>query len=190
MIKLRRLASLIVCGCLAWTVPAAADAVTDWNAIALPAVAAGRPGPGPSGILDLALVQAAVHDAVQAIDGRFQPYHVKISGASGSPAAAAAAAAYNVLVGFYPSQAGSLTTTYQTYLSSNNLVNDPGLAVGKVVADGILPLRRLDPNPSLQAARTRANGAPQSRSLGHHPGHHRLLRQWRLLGSAHSSLSR
>ena len=145
MIKLRRLASLIVCGCLVWTVPAAADAVADWNATAVAAVTLGRPG-GP-GAVDMALVQAAVHDAVQAIEGRFQPYHVKISGAPGSPAAAVAAAAYGVLVGCYPAQASSLTTTYQSYLTSNNLVNDPGLAVGKLVADTILPLRRVDPSP-------------------------------------------
>ena len=125
--------------------PAIADVVTDWNAIAVPAVQAGRPG--PIGIVDLALVHAAVHDAVQAIEGRFQPYHVKISGASGSPAAAAAAAAYGVLIGFYPGQAGVLTPTYQVYLTGNNLVNDPGLAVGQLVAGGILPLRRLDPSP-------------------------------------------
>ena len=123
-----------------------ADAVTDWNAIAVPAVA-GRTCPGPIGIVDLALVHAAVHDAVQAIEGRFQPYHVKISGAAGSPAAAAAAAAYGVLIGFYPGQAGVLTPAYQAYLSGNNLVNDPGLAVGQIVAAAILPLRRLDPSP-------------------------------------------
>ena len=38
MIKLRRLAGLVVCGYLAWTVPVAADAVADWNAIAVAAV--------------------------------------------------------------------------------------------------------------------------------------------------------
>ena len=146
MIKLRRLAGLILCGCLSWAAePANADAVTDWNAIAVSAVASGRPG--PIGIVDLALVHAAVHDAVQAIEGRFQPYHVKISGAPGSPAAAAAAAAYGVLIGFYPGQAGVLTPAYQAYLSGNNLVNDPGLAVGQIVAAAILPLRRLDPSP-------------------------------------------
>ena len=63
MIKLRRLASLVVCGSLAWTVPVAADAVADWNATAVAAVTLGRPG-GP-GALDMALVQAAVHDAVE-----------------------------------------------------------------------------------------------------------------------------
>ena len=44
---------------------ASASAVTDWNEIAASAVAAGRPG--PIGQMDLALVQVAVHDAIQAI---------------------------------------------------------------------------------------------------------------------------
>jgi hypothetical protein len=148
MLKPTKLIGLILGGYLAWTVPVAADAVSDWNVIAVAAVSTGRPG-APGGV-DLALIQAAVHDAVQAIDGRFQPYYVKISGAPGSPAAAAAAAAYGVLVGCYPAQASSLTMTYQNYLTSNNLVNDPGLAVGKLVADTILPLRRADPNPPPQ----------------------------------------
>jgi hypothetical protein len=69
-----------------------ADAVTHWNAIAASAVTTGRAG--PVGALDLALVQAAVNDAVQSIEGRFEPYKVTIDGAAGSPSAAAAAAAH------------------------------------------------------------------------------------------------
>ena len=122
-----------------------ADAVTDWNAITIPAVAAGRPG--PVGLLDIALVQAAVHDAVQAIDRRFEPYKVEVPGADGSRSAAAAAAAYHVLVGFYPMQAGTLTPIYEDYLAAHGLVGDPGLAVGQQVAAAFLPLRRNPPTP-------------------------------------------
>ena len=94
---------------------ASADAVADWNAIAVQAtVTAARPG--PSGVLDIAMVQAAVYDAVQAIEKRFEPYHVEIPGASGSPEAAAAKAAHDVLVNRFPAQAASLDTTYQQYL--------------------------------------------------------------------------
>ena len=56
-----------------------ADAVLDWNAIAAHTIfAAGRPG--PSTVLDLAVVQATVHDAMQASDKRFEPYATEISG--------------------------------------------------------------------------------------------------------------
>ena len=76
--------ALIACGILGIFGAGAlahADAVTDWNAITLDAVTAGRPG--PIGMVDVALVQAAVHDAVQALDRRYEPYHVEIRGARG-----------------------------------------------------------------------------------------------------------
>ncbi len=77
-----------MCGCLNWAGPAwAVDAVVYWNEITVAAVTVGRAGPISS--LDIALVQAAVYDAVQAIDRKFKPYHVTVPGASGSPAAAA-----------------------------------------------------------------------------------------------------
>ena len=125
--------------------PAHADAVVDWNEIAQPAIAAGRPG--PIGAMDSALVQIAVHDAVQAIDKRFEPYHVEVKGAHGSRSAAAAAAAHGVLVGMYPAQAATLDATYFNYLAAHGLTGDPGLLVGEKVAAGILPLRRTDPVP-------------------------------------------
>ena len=72
---------------------------------------AGRPGPTIG--LDIAMVQAAVYDAVQAIEKRYEPYYVEIPGASGSPVAAAAKAAHDVLVNRFPAQAASLDMTYQ-----------------------------------------------------------------------------
>src|SRR5689334_20500671 len=89
---------------------AAPDAATVWNNIAVQAlVAASPPRPAPIPFLDMAVVQVAVHDAVQAIDRRFAPYHVTFpNGATGSRDAAAARAAHDVLVAILPSQAASL----------------------------------------------------------------------------------
>src|SRR5438876_12266740 len=99
MTRLQRLTGLIVCGYLSWVGSARANAVAGWNAIAAQAIiATSVPRPGPSNILDMATVQVAVYEAVEAIDGRFRPYHLAIPGASGSPAAAAAKAAHDVLV--------------------------------------------------------------------------------------------
>ncbi len=132
-----------------------ADAVTDWNAITAQAYAtsltAGRPG--TVGVIDFAMVHAAVHDAVQAIDKRFKPYHVTIPGASGSPVAAAAKAAHAVLLNLFPAQADFLNTQYTGYLTSQGLsATDPGVTVGQQAAAGILALRandgRFPPNPS------------------------------------------
>ena len=44
MTMLQRLAGLTLLGLLTVSGPVYADAVTDWNAIAQPAIAAGRPG--------------------------------------------------------------------------------------------------------------------------------------------------
>jgi hypothetical protein len=145
MTRLRGLLAASVCAFVSWAGPVAADAVTDWNEITMTAVAAGRPG--PVGSLDTALVQIAVHDAVQAIERRFEPYHMEVRGAKGSRSAAVAAAAHDVLVGMYPAQAATLDATYHNYLANNGLTDDPGLTVGQKVAAGILPLRRLAPEP-------------------------------------------
>src|SRR2546428_12931843 len=105
-----------------------ADAVVDWNVIASQTIFAvgGSPRPGGSAGLDFATVNAAIYDAVEAFDGRFEPYAVSIPGASGSPAAATAKAAHDVLVNRFPSQAGSLDTAYHAYLASHGLTrNDP-----------------------------------------------------------------
>jgi hypothetical protein len=134
---------VIACGILAWAGPVSADAVTDWNEIAQGAIATGRPG--PVGTLDSALVQIAVHDAVQAIERRFEPYHVEIKGAKGKKSAAVAAAAHDVLVALYPAQATSLDMAYYNYLAQKGLGDDPGLLVGQKAAAGILPLYRAAP---------------------------------------------
>ncbi|HSC15542.1 MAG TPA: hypothetical protein VLI71_10520, partial [Gammaproteobacteria bacterium] len=59
--------------CLAagsWTAPASANVVTEWNALAWTCPPA-RLGPGA--IMDVGvLAQAAVHDAVQAIEKRYE----------------------------------------------------------------------------------------------------------------------
>src|SRR5215510_7452419 len=129
---------------LATPASVSADVVTDWNVIALQAiVSAARPG--PTGVLDIAMVQAAVYDAVQAIERRYEPYYVEIKGASGSPEAAAAKAAHDVLVNRFPAQAAALDTAYQQYLSDRGLAaNDPGVEVGATAAAGIIRLRACD----------------------------------------------
>lgn len=125
---------------------AKADAVADWNAIAVQAVlTAGTARPGPSGALDVAVMHAAIYDAVQAIEKDYQPYYVDIPVATGSPIAATAKAAHDVLVNRFPAQAAALDVTYTNYLIANGiLVTDPGIAVGATAAAGIIALRACD----------------------------------------------
>jgi hypothetical protein len=104
MVRSISVALVLTLTCFAWTPPVHADVVTDWNAITLRCVQ-GAPGipanrTGPVGLLDVAIVQAAVHDAVQAIEGQYEAYRYTAPG-SGSKSAAVAAASYGVLAGLY-----------------------------------------------------------------------------------------
>src|SRR6185503_6630006 len=108
--------------------------------------------PGPSAVLDFAVVQAAVHDAVQAYDKRFEPYATEISGASGSATAAIAKATRDILVNRFPAQATNVNTAYTNYLATNGLAaDDPGVSVGAAAAAGMIALQTGDgafPNPA------------------------------------------
>src|SRR5262249_13004358 len=120
------------------------DAATDWNAIAVQTLAP-APRPGQVLFLDMAIVQVAVHDAIQAIDRRYAPSHVHLPKPSGSPETAAAKAAHDVLVAILPGQAATLDTTYHDYFAAHGLAeNDPGVHAGELAAAGILALRAND----------------------------------------------
>jgi hypothetical protein len=134
-----------------------ADAVTDWNAIALPIIVnapcpsapcASPPAhPGATSLLDSAMVQVAVYDAVESITGRFRTYALHVPGASGSTTAAVAKAAHDVLVNRFPfpDVVASLDATYHNYLASHFLAeDDPGVAVGAQAAAAIIALRAND----------------------------------------------
>ena len=107
-----------------------ADAVADWNLIAIQRIAEANPAhPPPVTFIDMAIVQAAIYDAVQAIERHYKPYHVEIEGASGSPAAATAKAARDVLVNLFPDQTPTIDNIYNQYLKDHSLSPaDPGVA--------------------------------------------------------------
>ena len=87
-------------------------------------------------------MHAAMHDAVQAIEHRFEPYHATPpSTGTESRAAAAAAAAHDVLVVVCPSAVATLDAAFKPYKDGL----DPGLAVGSAAAAAMLPLRRPTP---------------------------------------------
>ena len=145
---------------------ARANVVTDWNDYAMQAVAiaqgatACRPGapvptaprPGPVSTIDLAMVHLAMHDGVQAIERRYEPYGPPIWGASGSRVAAGAKAARDVLVALFPLQAVCLDVRYHDYLAANGVPeDDPGVDAGRRAAAGIIALRTGDgrfPSPA------------------------------------------
>ena len=150
-------------GVLGWSDIARADAVTDWHQIATDTLCSGpttppRFGP-PSGIVDLAIVQIAVHDAVQSIGGKYKPYVGAIPDAKGSPEAAAAKAAHDVLASFYGPKSTELGTIYKAYLTSKGLKeDDPGVAVGAKAAAAAIA-NRADDGRIVAAAPTSFVGA-------------------------------
>src|SRR5262245_20876615 len=119
--------------------PAKADAVSDWNVIAIQRIAAATPAhAAPVTVVELAMVHVAIYDAVQAIEQTHKPYHVEIPGASGSPSAAAAKAARDVLVSLLPTQTATIDGIYNQYLIDKGLSDiDAGIAVGATAAAGI-----------------------------------------------------
>ena len=131
---------IIACVCLISAAPARADVVVDWNQFAAQAIGAAS-RPGPSGVFDFAMVHLAMHDAIQAFEGRFQPYCGAIPNAVGSPTAAAATAAHDVLVSLFPTQTGTLDAFYDDYLDGLGLTGNAGVFVGQQAAVCILNLR-------------------------------------------------
>lgn len=122
--------------------PADADVITDWNAVTV-SCGQGPPSPpnrvGPPGLIDIAVVQLAVHDAVQAIEGRFETYQYNPPWprrTDGSIEAAAAAAAYYTLAGMYGSDDPCLAGVTDPALV---YVDDDGVRVGKEAAAALLP---------------------------------------------------
>ncbi len=124
---------------LGFAASAQADVVTDWNARTVSCASANRAG--VPGLLDIALVQAAVHDAVQAIQGRFDAYRYENAArlGIGSPEAAAAAASYRMLVGLYDAKNACLNGAVDPAVT---YAGDAGLQAGYESAGVLLPLYR------------------------------------------------
>jgi len=124
-----------------------ADVIDDWNARAIAAIlTAGRTQ--TVGFIELTIVQAAVYDAVNAIDGvRHQPY---ASSPQTNPAAsmdaAAAQAAHDVLVWLYPTQASSFDSALAATLAAIPAGSPKldGIAAGASAASALITLRTND----------------------------------------------
>jgi hypothetical protein len=125
---------------------AAADVVTDWNAVLIDAVRTDRTNP-PRMTRHSALVHVAVYDAVVGLVGGYEPYFVASSAPTGaSPEAAAAAAAHRVLTIVYPAQTATFDAALAASLGAipDGPAEEDGVDWGVFVADEILNLRAAD----------------------------------------------
>ncbi len=130
------------------------DPVLRWNAVALQANADdhtgiyGAPeqgGPGASSRA-LAIVHAAVYDAVNSIDRSYQPYIALVPVPSDNPIsadAAVAVAAHRTLFALYPKQRAVFDAALQGHLSliPEGTAKAIGQVVGETAAAGVLQAR-------------------------------------------------
>jgi PAP2 superfamily len=97
-----------------------------------------------------AMVSASVFDAVNGIDPRFQPLHVRPNAPDGaSQRAAAIQAAYVILADAYPAQSAALAAQSNASLATLALTENAksiaaGVAWGQTVADAIWAWRQTD----------------------------------------------
>jgi uncharacterized protein (TIGR03118 family) len=119
------------------------DPVLQFNAAVLNAIRADRPSLGFL-TRDLAIVQAAIYDAVNAIDQTSTPYLVQVQAPpDASPVAAAAAAGLFTGAALFPTDAALFQAAYQASLADvpDGSGKDDGIAVGRFVAEQTLIAR-------------------------------------------------
>src|SRR5262249_21131820 len=135
--------------------PARANEVLLWNETTLMAVDANGQSPVVA-TRTLAMVHAAVHDAVNAINRRYDAYYFEGPGdAAASTDAAIATAAHTVLVGVVsafgtpPQKVAATALVDQAYAASIARITDgparnKGVAVGRAAGAAMLTLRKDD----------------------------------------------
>jgi hypothetical protein len=139
----------------AFIAPAVANEVLTWNETALKVSKADGQN-NMQVTRTLAMVQGAVHDALNAINRRYAAYYFEGPGETGaSPDAAVAAAAHTVLVGVVSSfgtpaqKMAALAMAEDAYMASlsrvsNDAAKTQGVAVGRAAGAAMLALRKDD----------------------------------------------
>jgi PAP2 superfamily len=125
-----------------------ADTVTDWNLNAANAIYVTGAQPPQQSVPHLAMVQGAVFDAVNAIDGGHEGYLItsRLAMPSDSKEAAVATAAYRVLLNIVPAQKPVLDAQYAASLAgiSDGPAKTRGIAVGEAAAAAMIAARTAD----------------------------------------------
>ena len=122
------------------------DPVLQFNEAVLAAVRADRPA-GAFVTRDLAIVHAAIYDAVNSIEQTHTPFHVQVDAPpDASPEAAAAAAGLVTGVNLFPDQQALFTATYQVAITDipDGPAKAEGIAVGRYVGQQTLIWRSTD----------------------------------------------
>ena len=124
-------------GAVLFASPASADTVTDWWETAHRYWLAGQGAPGPRAPdAERAATRAtlAMFEAVNAIDRRYKSYlQLAVADRAASQDAAAATAAYKVLLKHYPANKNALDESY--LLSMSQIAEGPAKEAGKAVGE-------------------------------------------------------
>jgi PAP2 superfamily len=140
----------IACAALIPSSSSRANMVTDWNETAEAVIRASTPSP-PIQVRALAIVNAAIYDAVNGIARTYQPYFVTDAAPPGArQEAAAAQAAFTALLSLFPAQASLLEERLAESLAripgdrrgSHSIAR--GRAWGEQVAQAVLAWRATD----------------------------------------------
>jgi hypothetical protein len=125
---------------------ARAGEVARWNRVMTDAAAAEQTDPLTESRV-FAIVQTAIHDALNAIERRSEPYREGLSATSGAlPEAAVAAAAHAALVELLPARKADFEMEFANALEpmKDKRAAADGMRVGKQAATRLLALRRED----------------------------------------------
>jgi hypothetical protein len=145
---LRRICSTAAAlGALASPGVAHADAVMDWNVYAGNSLAVTARQPPTPASIHMAMVRGAMYDAVNGIDRSYRPYLVLPAAQPwDSMDAAAATAAYRVLVYLVPAQQPALAPLYEASLATvpDGPSKDGGIAAGETAAAAMIAARTDD----------------------------------------------
>lgn len=131
--------------------PASADTVTDWWEAANRYYLAGQGAPGPrTPDMERASTRAALamFEAVNAIDRRYESYlGVPIADRAASQDAAAATAAYQVLLKHYPASKSALDESYTLSMAQirGDRAREAGKAIGEKTAEAAMNAGGIDP---------------------------------------------
>ena len=137
---------VLTAGLLSGAVGARADAVLDWNEIAVNTAIANGQNPFAQARY-AAIVQLAVFEAVNSITGEYRPYLGSIVAPHGASAKAAAIeASYHVLKAYFPGSAATLDAALTNSLAAipDGDAKTKGIATGDVAAAAMITLRAND----------------------------------------------
>ena len=127
--------------------PSSPAAVIAWNAIAQRTAITVAKQLQAQSLISISFAQAAVYDAVVAIEGGYRPYQLRLAHLpEASVDAAVATAAHDVLVHYFAAQQAALDSDYAAALAAipDGVVKDTGIDVGRAAAGSIIALRRGD----------------------------------------------